>query len=134
MNWNQNCAQEIRQVKFPNWHFPQLALPPIGTSPNWHFPQLAPSPTGPSPNWNFPNWHFPQLAFPPTCPRLWLKSPNAGTERRKTCETAAHGRSGAWELDYVLLQLNTSLMLAFFGLFKVIQGLIKLTGHNIYKK
>ena len=24
----------------PNWHFPQLALPPTGTSPKWHFLQI----------------------------------------------------------------------------------------------
>ena len=27
------------RLKFPNWHFPQLALPPTGTSPNWPSPQ-----------------------------------------------------------------------------------------------
>ena len=39
MNENKNCAQEIRQVKVPNWHFPQLALPPTGASPNSPSPQ-----------------------------------------------------------------------------------------------
>ena len=40
----QNWKKVVRpRVKFlsPNWHFPQLALPPTSTSPNWHFPQLA---------------------------------------------------------------------------------------------
>ena len=55
MNWNKNCAKEIRQVKVP-----QLALLPTDTSPNC----------------NFPNWHFPQLELPPTGPRLALKSLN----------------------------------------------------------
>ena len=33
MNWNKNCAQEIRQVKVP-----QLALPPTGPRPRLKSP------------------------------------------------------------------------------------------------
>ena len=39
INYNKNCAQEIRQVKVPKLALSQLALPPTGTFPNWPLPR-----------------------------------------------------------------------------------------------
>ena len=39
INYNKNCAQEIRQVKVPQLALSQLALPPTGTFPDWPLPR-----------------------------------------------------------------------------------------------
>ena len=54
------------KLKSPNWHFPQLALPPTSTSPNWHFPKLALPPTGLRPRLKSPNCRYTIRYVPPT--------------------------------------------------------------------